>query len=123
MESEVIDMRENKIISEKRRKEFGARSLADVKQRGTPIAQPNLSELDSALTELRRAEFSEQQIKIEKRAETILVLGRENIIVPCNDCPMADSRILCTDRNRMSLDEGGSLACPDGKGVIRILSI
>lgn len=70
-----------------------------------------------------KIELSEEQIKVRRRIATILVLGQENTINPCNGCPKKDANLLCIDRDNIRLNSRGSVLCPDGKGVINLLSV
>lgn len=94
--------------------------LADVRTLRTDTKPQSTGIIDQATIEMRRAGLSEEQIAVAKRVDTVLALGKEQDIQPCNSCPLKDTVSLC--KNELQLTPSGTLNCPEGKGIIRIYS-
>lgn len=70
--------------------------------------------VDILAIEMRRAGYSEDEIRIEKKVEYILELGKKNTIRPCHDCPAFNPHILCNERDKIGLSTQGALISPRG---------
>lgn len=94
--------------------------LADVRTLRTDTKPHSTGVIDQATIEMKRTGLTEEQVAIAKKVDTVLALGKEQDIQPCNSCPLKDKVNLC--KNELQLTPSGTLNCPDGKGIIRLYS-
>lgn len=94
--------------------------LADVRTLRADDGPNPTGIIDQATIEMKRAGLTEMQVAIAKKVDTVLALGKEQDIQPCNACPLRDQTTLC--KNELDLTPSGTLNCPEGKGIIRLYS-
>ena len=95
--------------------------LADVRTLRADAKPQSTGIIDQEAIEMKRAGFTEMQAAVAKRVDTVLALGKEQDIQPCNGCPLKDTVKLC--KNELTLTPSGTLDCPGGKGIVRIYSL